>query len=369
VALLAVAMVAPSATSGASPTRDWSRKVPGWPIAVGTNARGETAVAGSTRDANGIVVTVHGPEGTKRWIATWRPAKGTAYPSAVAIADGGAVFVGGSRTVRGMGIRSWWFLRRYSPEGRLVWHREQAEHPVERWGGVEDLVVTDGGPIAALSDTGCCDVSAGQEGWVTAFDGAGRARWTSPFEAAGIPATTPDLATGLHATNGGGVYVGGYVAEGTAAEPWKDREAVVVRLTARGTVAWTRVLRDAGIQDDMDVVRAVTVAGGSPVAVIEMNAVASAWTRLVRLDPTDGDVRWSGGVNGWPLTAAGTPAGDVYLLTRYPSYQVRKIGPLGGVRWTMTIARAQFMDLTLARRGMSVVGDRDEQGRLWRFAI
>jgi len=354
---------------------EWTRRFPGWVMAVDTSSSGVTAAVGS-RWAPGdhltTSVVVYGPMGGQRWQGTWRPAGESAYASAVAVASDGSIYVGGTRTrvdVYEPELR--WFLRRYSANGTLLWHREQplAQHPPG--GEIHAIATRNGGVVVAGSDVGCCDISAGQEGWIRAFGNGGALLWTNPFEPPGIPARTHDLVWDVTAHRGA-IYAAGFVAIGTVQEPWKDHEAVVARLTPGGSLAWAHVLRDRGIQDDFDTVRSITIAEGRPVAAIEQNGVQSAWTRFVGLRPETGAVLWSKGTNGWPAVVEGTASGSLYLLSRHPEiYLLRELGPQGNPVWSSDDLGKWIADLSIAARRMSLVGDNPSGGgsRIWRFAV
>jgi outer membrane protein assembly factor BamB len=366
----------PSAAAIAAPQLQWTRRFPGWVMAVDTSSSGITAVAGSRWAPEGhqtMSIVVYGPLGGQRWHATWRPAGESAIASAVAVASDGSIYVGGHRTgVDVFETETWWFLRRYSANGTLLWHREQspAQHEMA-WGEIHSIATRSGGVVVAGAHTGCCDVSAGQEGWIRAFGSRGTLLWTNPFEAPGIPARTQDLVWDVTVARGA-IYAGGYIAIGTQQEPWRDQEAVVARLTSSGSLAWAHVFRDPGIQDDFDAAVSITVAGGRPVAAFQMNATMSAWTRLVRFRPDTGDVRWSNGTNGWPTSVEGTAAGSLYLLSRHPeTYLLRRFGPKGNPMWSSGDLGKWMADISVAARRLSLVGDNPSGpgSRIWRYHL
>ena len=242
--------VLPSWSAVAAPRLEWTRQFPGWVMAVDTSSNGMTAVVGSRWAPGGhqtMSIVVYGPQGGQRWLRTWRPAGESAGASTVAVAPDGTIYVGGGRDrVVGYETESWWFLRRYSANGTLMWHRDQqpAQHP-RTWGAIHAIALRGAGVVVAGGDTGCCDASAGQDGWIRAFGGNGGLLWTNRFEPPGIPSRTQDLVWDV-AVHHGAIYAAGYVAIGTAEEPWKDHEAVVARLTPGGSLAWARVFRDRG---------------------------------------------------------------------------------------------------------------------------
>ena len=368
--------VLPSWSAVAAPRLEWTRQFPGWVMAVDTSSNGVTAVVGSRWAPGGhqtMSIVVYGPRGGQRWRGIWRPAGESAFASAVAVAADGSVYVGGHRTsVDVYETEEWWFLRRYSASGALLWHREQppAQHPAT-WGMIDAIATRSGGVVVAGSDTGCCDIGAGQDGWVRAFGSGGALLWTNPFEPPGIAARTQDLVWDV-AAHRGAIYAAGYVAIGTAEEPWKDHEAVVARLTPDGSLAWARVFRDPGIQDDLDEAVSITIAAGRPVAAIQMNATISAWTRFVGLRATTGTLRWSAGTNGWPVALEGTASGALYLLSRHPEqYLLREFGPQGNQVWSSDDLGRWIADLSIAARRMSLVGDNPSGGgsRIWRYAV
>jgi hypothetical protein len=253
-----------------------------------------------------------------------------------------------------------------------MWHRDQlrAQHP-RTWGSINAISVRGAGVIVAGDDTGCCDVGAGQDGWVRAFGGNGGLLWTNRFEPPGIPSSTQDLVWDL-AVHRGAIYAAGQVAIGTPDEPWRDLEAVVARLAPDGSLAWARVFRDPGIQDDWDAAMSITVAAGRPVAAIQMNATTSAWTRLVGLGPETGALRWSARTDGWPSVIGGTSTGTLFLIARHPEiYTLREFGPRGVLRWSSGNLGRWVADLSIAGRRMSLVGDNPSGGgsRVWRYFV
>jgi hypothetical protein len=360
--------------AGAAPRLKWSVDVPGALQAVDTSPSGLTAVGGSRwapRGREAMLVAVYGPGGGLRWEARWRPDGCSVYASAVALAAGDTTYVGGIRSCEKHGeIETWWFLRRYTRDGELMWRRGQpaAQHP-KSWGSIDAIVARSGGVIVAGDDTGCCDVSGGQDGWIRAFDGHGRPLWTDPFEPPGIPAPTHDLVTDL-AVSGGAIYAAGYVSMGTPHEPWRDQEAVVARLAPGGSLMWAHVTHDPGLPNDFDVARSVTIADGRPVAAMEVNAVTSAWTRFLGFGPRDGALRWSEKTNGWPMSLAGTVAGDLYLTSRsHGIYTLRQFGSHGGEVWSSGDLGGSLGEVSITGGWMSMVGAATGRARIWRYAL
>jgi hypothetical protein len=372
---VSVLFVLPSRSAQTAPRQEWTRQFPGSVMAVDTSSSGYTAVAGSqwaADDRDAMFVTVYGPQGGRRWQAAWRPAGRSAYATAVAVASDGSVYVGGSRSGDVEYGETWWFLRRYAANGTLTWHRDQlrAQHP-RTWGSINAISVRGEGVIVAGDDTGCCDVGAGQDGWVRAFGGNGGLLWMNRFEPPGIPSRTQDLVWDL-AIHGGAIYAAGQVAIGTFDEPWRDLEAVVARLAPDGSLTWARVFRDPGIQDDWDAVMSIAIAAGRPVAAIQMNATTSAWTRFVGLGPDTGAVRWSSGTDGWPSVIGGTSTGTLFLIARHPEiYTLREFGPRGGLEWSSGNLGRWVADLSISARRMSLVGANPDGGgsRVWRYIV
>lgn len=368
--------VLPSSSAVAAPRLEWTRQFPGWVMAVDTSSNGVTAAVGSRWAPGGqqtMSIVVYGPRGGQRWQATWKPAAESAGASTVSVAPDGTIYVGGGRDrVVGYETESWWFLRRYSANGTLLWHRDQpsAQHRAT-WGQIHALATRSGGVVVAGADTGCCDASGGQDGWLRAFDASGRVVWTNGFEPPGIPARTQDLVWDV-TVHRGAIYAAGYVAIGTAEEPWKDHEAVVARVKPGGSLAWAHVFRDRGIQDDFDTARSITIAASRPVAAIEQNGVESAWTRFVGLRPETGAVQWSKGTNGWPAVVEGTAGGSLYLLSRHPEiYRLRGFGPRGGQVLSSGDLGKWLADLSIAAGRMSLVGDNPNGAgsRVWRYIV
>jgi hypothetical protein len=380
-ALSLAALMVPVGTARASGLDvGWSRSLHAYGfVDVDVSATGASAVVGG-RDASGgrylsaAVVAVYGPHGDLRWKDVWRPtSRCSAQASAVAFGTDGGVYVAGhwrcpSPSEIGTDL---WFLRRYRADGTRGWllkESRSAQPFTEGWSDANDLAALPGGGVVlAGSHTGCCDVSAGQDGWVLAFGADGSLRWTNAFEPAGYPTFTQDGANAVVVIDGA-VYVGGAVADGTIAQPWIDREPVVLRLSATGTTVWTHVVRDAGRPpQDFDEVVSITVAAGRPVALMRFEDRARTYGRLLALR-ADGTTIWSTPTTWWPGAVAGTPAGRLFTLAwKGEREEIRAFDARGRLLWSNPLAW-EVADLAYGDGSLFASGYLGERARLVRFA-
>jgi hypothetical protein len=296
---------------------------------------GSSAVAGfvTTKDGHrASVVARIGVKSDVKWQRTWRPGSGCAASAdAVAVSDTGFVYVAGSFGCDEDGGSQSWFLRRYTGAGELLWAVTQPAdlHP-EIWGLVDALAAREGGGvIMAGRDEGCCDVTTPQDGWVRAFDANGHLLWTNRFEAPGIATATHDQVNDV-STSGDAIYVTGFIAQGTATEPWRDLEIAIGRLTSQGRWAWFHLIRDAGAPaGDLDMGTAITMAAGRPVAVFQVQSGATTVHRIEWYSTTGTRLR-SRPTSLFAQTLAGNPRGELY--TAYGQRLV-KFAPDGSVLW------------------------------------
>lgn len=261
--LVVGAVVVPSSSSAAFTTawrRDAGRELRSVAVDGAGNAYVTGYVVSGARRLDTLYVAKYGPDGTRRWFDTWRPAGGPqSVGNDIAIGPDGRIFVAG--TVRGDTDDgpTGWFVRAYGPGGEARWHRDQ-----KRWRRQTRrsaaLGIGAGGEVVAIAVT--TEGGGGfHDGLIRAFGPDGAARWHDPFEVPGF--ATHDRATDVAVDAAGAVFAIGEVDQKriTADRPVVDQEIVVQRLGARtGDVRWIRMFRDRGGRD-ADLGTAVEIRG------------------------------------------------------------------------------------------------------------
>lgn len=246
---LALALAVSPAASGAS--LRWTAKTGTRLDAVAVDRGGNTYVAGRTRlpdDGFAPLLARFGPAGAKQWSRIWSPqASDFGFGTAVAIGPDGTVYWGGVVHAKGC-EGGGWFVRAYTPGGRLLWHKDQAGwERCTKATSLADLAVGDGLVALALSDHGCCS-DPFSDGYVRALDpDGGTLMWRTDFEpAGGVPAAFFDKATGIAVGGLDNVFVGGWAATEKVLDDSDGYEGVVQiqKLTSGGGVLWRRDVRD-----------------------------------------------------------------------------------------------------------------------------
>lgn len=241
--LVLLLSLAPSASAALS--AGWGANTARHLVAVATDGHGNVYVTGSTRTPDAYSVAYlakFGPGGKKLWSRTWVPNKRSAgtWGTGVAVGPDGSVYwVGNVAVCEGDG----WFLRSYTPRGRLKWVRDQDgwEH-CKVATSANDLAVGAGIVAFTATDHGCCS-DPFLDGHVIAFSTGGAFRWDAAFEPpVGVPSKFYDRATGIAIGGLGSVYVGGWAADekivsdsGSAAG-----HVVIEKLSAGGAVLWRK---------------------------------------------------------------------------------------------------------------------------------
>lgn len=234
---------APSASAALS--AGWAAHAAKNLVAVATDGHGNVYVTGSTRTPDEYMVAYlakFGPGGDKLWSRTWLPRKRFAntWGTGVAVGPDGSVYwVGNVAVCEGDG----WFLRSYTPQGRLRWVRDQDgwEH-CKVATSASDLAVGAGIVAFSATDHGCCG-DPFMDGHVLAFSTDGAFRWNAPFEPpAGVPSGYFDRATGIAIGGLGSVYVGGWAADKKIATDTTSVSGhiVIEKLSAGGSVLWQK---------------------------------------------------------------------------------------------------------------------------------
>jgi hypothetical protein len=226
---------------------------PTWAVTLAANVReGSVAIDGAgnvyvtgyrLRDDAVAVLRKFDPDGSPVWTRTWSHPDAHATGDLVAVAPDGSVYFAGS-----IGSNHFeggaWFLRKYHPDGTLVWARDERgwEH-----GRTADspsgLAVAPGMVLLSGSDQGCCGDFRIRDGWVLAFGTDGSRRWRSPFEPGGDLDAFSDQAESVTVGAGGGIYVGGWTALGPESEETAaGHELLLQRLDGHGVVVWSKTL-------------------------------------------------------------------------------------------------------------------------------
>jgi hypothetical protein len=386
-----------SDTSALAPSPSDRLEVPVGSRGVAVDPSGDLYATGSVRRGGGDeFMVVRRFAGGRRlvWERRWRMRE--LFDSAgehVDLGTDGMVYVSGwvaNTTQEGHG----WFLRKYTPRGRLLWTRTTRgwrDHAAE---AISDLDVSNDMVVVSGYGFGCC-ADPYRDGWVRAYDLDGRLLWTNSFEAPGIRRVFFDQANGIAIGKLDGVYVGGWVQYSRQRDPeadFVDRDVIVQKLSPSGDVLWSRVLRDRG--RDHDAVIDVSVKGDVLVATASLNDRPVHWDRphswLARFT-FDGELLWAREW-GWENRRAAVPAalsvspwGATYVVgkaqerDRGPNLFVRKYAPRGRLLWASAIDRRDQTvfpdDVTALSKGAYVAGyafrnaSWNEVGAwIWRFA-
>jgi hypothetical protein len=277
------------------------------------------SIAGPRGDA--LLVAKYGSQGGLAWRRTWRHAGRLWHAAGVAIApatDGG-VYVGGY-SGHGTGEGGDALLLRYSASGRLRW---RLTLPTSLGTAiVVGLASAPFGVVAAVEDSGCCDVAADRDGYVQAVRADGSSSWRNPFEAPTISTATRDIASGVAIGHGGRVYVAGSIDRRVYREgsPPPDADRVIQALSPYGRVIWTRVLGRAE-SGWFDASNGIAIRGGTLVATGASWKGSGAGASHAWLGAFDTAGRgrwtrvWDGGKQSWAGPVAVSSWGPIYVGT------------------------------------------------------
>lgn len=242
---------APSAQ--AEPHMDWKRTAGAAAEDVAVGPGGAVYVVGHDRPATSeedyATITRFTTGGDVVWTRAWqfhpeRPRAFVENAGAVAVADDGVVYVTGS-VIRHGCEGGGWFVQAYGPNGRLL----HTYGTVHRWTChigpqyANDVAVDGSLVVVAVSDYGCCGDAGLSDGSVWAFDRSLDRRWRVDFEppAPADPAWYDDTKT-IAIGAGGTIYASGWAASDAGIEGVRAPvgSLVVMRLSATGTVVWSR---------------------------------------------------------------------------------------------------------------------------------
>jgi len=189
------------------------------------------------------------PTGAVKWTRTWkphpeRPRAFMAEATAVAVGSNGVVYVVGN--VRRFNCEGGgWFVRSYSPRGKLL----HTAGPESAWycrapgpQTVRDVAVRGDLVVVAAVRTGCCGTSALLDGYLRGYSTDLRTRWTSNFEP---PAPTPakwfDVADSVSIAGDGSVLAAGWSAiQRSNGEMEVPGSLTVAKFGHGGRPAWSK---------------------------------------------------------------------------------------------------------------------------------
>jgi hypothetical protein len=200
-----------------------------------------------------------------------------------------------------------WFLRKYTPDGALVWARDERGWEHGRTSDIPTgLAVSRRQILLSGYWHGCCGDLNLRDGWVLAFGTDGSWRWKNRFEAPGREVFS-DEAEGIALGAHGSIFVGGWVALGPESEEVLfPHELFIKELDRRGHVVWSRTYAATAHQgQDFGTSVAVHRRALFVSAVVDGSPVDWAWRRpghawLGRFT-LDGTLRWA---REWGMTWA-----------------------------------------------------------------
>lgn len=250
VLMLAAALAFALTPSASGASLQWSQKLGRDLQGVTVDAAGNVYVVGRTTipgPEQAAVLAKYGPGGTKRWSRLWSPgASDYAFGTSVAIGRDGTVFWGGVVHAKGC-EGGGWFVRAFTPSGRLLWHKDQrAWERCTSATFLSDLAVGRGIVALALTDHGCCGDTF-SDGYVRTLDPRdGSPRWATEIEpAGGVPARFNERVSGISVGGLGHVFVTGWAATEKMIGDTESHEGVVYlqKLSSGGELLWRRHVR------------------------------------------------------------------------------------------------------------------------------
>ena len=349
----------------AAPSITWERSAARRLSSVVADEAGHVYATGFRVDPNSrredpyMVLYRFSSNGHQLWQRTWKPSHAWAEGRDLAIGNDGSVYLSGIMNVGGYEGNQW-FVRKYSPDGALLWRRQtrnwRKPYLVGHAESISGIAVGAGMVAVSGSSFGCCgDVD--NDGWVRTYDLDGHLQWTSTFEAS-RPAGTNDAAEAIAIGAIGRVYVAGWVATVAEAEgDWADHETLVQKLGPSGGVVWTHVFFDhhgkdldgaTGVSVRGDRLMVTATAGGN-----RRGRPTHAWLASLRFD---GGVRWTrtwgkGSGRAQPSSVSLDRSGSSYVAgTEQASNDgtnafVRKYSRSGRLLWALVLGEGErFMN-------------------------
>ena len=251
--ILALSLTATTVARASAPTAAWTTTVT-MNVQTGSVAidhAGNVYVTGTRQGLESVaVLRKFGPDGRPLWTRTWSQPDAHAGGELVAVAATGSVYFAGS-----IGSNHFeggaWFLRKYKPDGTLVWARDE---PGWQHGGTADspsgLATTAAGAVLSGSFQGCCGDFRIRDGWVLSFGADGRRKWRNGFEPGSGLNAFSDVADSVAVGANGGIFVGGWTALGAESEEvTADHELLLQRLDRGGSVVWSRSFPETADDD------------------------------------------------------------------------------------------------------------------------
>ena len=205
----------------------------------------------------------YAPDGTLIWSRLWRPGVEGWWGANtegvdVAIGPDGSAYVAARRFPK-FGEGAAGYILKYSPDGDLIWHVA-----TEGWekGDAEELTAVAVGSdrLAVAGNAYQCCGGLYEDGWVRVYDLDGNLLWKNMFEFPGLRRTN-DFAAGVSVDAVGAVYAAGWFATGReTTSSTTGEEPIVQKLSPSGDVEWTWTLSD-GNPDDFDLATSIDVRG------------------------------------------------------------------------------------------------------------
>jgi hypothetical protein len=363
--VLVAGLLATSAgPAGAAVRVRWYRPIEGVPSGVASDRAGRSAVVGTSGawpDARARAWTYR-IGGSRIWTTAWRPtADHSTYGAGVAVGPRRVYVVGDVWSPGEVDHPTGWFLRAYRRDGEILWaHRSPADF--SQGNIASDVAAWHGGVVTASF---VCGEGGCEGGSVSSFDLDGLRRWV--VSVGGIRGT----ADAVTVARDGTAYVTGAFNGCVSCPLGRGYRPYVARLRADGTLDWTHRFPGAGAGVAIDVrSHGIVVAGAAP--------SGARW--LASVD-ADGAVRWIRTWRGRSIADLdATPAGWIWVTGRERRDEgpgalfVRLYRPDGSVvdtwrRGPVEGVRAAGVGVSWDRRGVSVVGLWDGDGRLWRLRV
>jgi hypothetical protein len=300
---------------------DWTRQfgtdVRDVPLAVAVGPAGEVAVGGFTYGVleNGYVgpgnafVRVLDAAGEVLWTRQFGSVENDAVGGLAWTGDGDLIAAGWTLGATDYATA---FVRRFDPDGGLLWDRQFDLAPGIVYDAVEAVAVGPAGEIVVAGRTA-------DEAFVRRLDAAGElcpdVCWTRPIANAGSV-----VAEGVAVDAAGRVAVAGWTDAALAGASSEGSDDAFVRVyQSSGDVAWTRQF--GSIDADRAMAVAFTPQGRVVTAGHTLGALAgggqAGWDAFVRSYPADGGTPWTrqiataGEDRGWDVAA--DALGDVVV--------------------------------------------------------
>lgn len=338
--VVAAAIWAPQAQARRGPAPTWHRNAGESANAVATDKDGNAYVVGNVKPGPNdwaLMLRKYGPDGSLMWARRWLPPKASYVNGRdVAVAPDGGVYVVGGVSPSGC-EGSGWFIARYTPGGQRVWLHDEPGWEGCTFADTYVSVAVGGGRLIVAGDRyGCCG-SPFNHGYLRSYSTGGKPLWKLPFDAPGIDPSFYDGAEGV-AAGSGRFYVTGWAATALQQDEsdFVDQDLVVQAITTSGHVAWSYTPSDHG-KHDVDRGTAIAVRGDRLRVTADVDAHvfvrSHAWLGALSLG---GHPLWS---KGWGATKHGnksTTAG-VSIASTGATYVVGSRRDKSDQGWDMVV--------------------------------